>query len=140
MESGRISNLLSNARACATRDALAKARMRNGYKCRSSCDTAVNTPVATAGDYLLSSACKNGYNGSAGAVPESIRIARVEQSTADCGYGGVNGSLPAYQNPKIRPIQICPPIPQWYYTAGEPKPQLTRCGLPNKPYNPVLPG
>lgn len=140
MESGRVSNLLSNTRACATKDALARARTRSGYICRSSCDTAVNTPVSTSGDYLLSSACKNGYNGPAGAVPESIRIARVEQGAADCGYGGINGALPTYQNPRIRPIQICPPIPQWYYTAGEPKPQLIRCGLPNKPYNPVLPG
>jgi hypothetical protein len=90
MESGRISNILSNARACATRDALAKARMMSGYKCRSSCDTAVNTPVATAGDYLLSSACKNGYNGSAGAVPESIRISKILHQLAYFCYVVIN--------------------------------------------------
>lgn len=123
-----------------SQEALARARLTSPYACGSSCKKPINTPVPTSSDFLLATQCA-GYAGNGGAVPESIRVAQVEQYTLDCGYGGVNGALPSFVNPKRPPVlTVCPPIPQWYLTAGEPKPQMAACPLPNKPYNPVLPG
>ena len=72
-------------------------------------------------------------------VPESLRTARLQQRTIDLSVdpASPDSRFSMYRAPFI---QVCPPIPQFYYTAGEPVLQGKNCALPNKPDNPVLPG
>jgi len=78
-------------------------------------------------------------NGPEYGVPDSVRIARLQQRTQDLATDPSNpdARFSMYRRPFI---PICPPIPQWYYTAGEPVPQGKSCPLPNKPDNMILPG
>jgi hypothetical protein len=141
-EGGRIANVVASAKACMAAQALAKARAFRGGPCGKICalpDSTINKPVpqssvlvdAAAGCYL--------HQGPETGVPESVRIARTQQRTLDLSRDPTDPSarFSAYRRPFI---QICPPIPQWYYTAGEPVLQGKNCALPNKPDNPVLPG
>ena len=72
-------------------------------------------------------------------IRQSIWTAQLQQKTIDLSVDATNpdSRFSMYRRPFI---QICPPIPQFYYTAGEPVLQGQRCALPNKPDNPVLPG
>jgi hypothetical protein len=103
-------------------------------------DSTINKPVPTP-SAVLDAKVSNCflYQSPESGVPESVRLARVEQRTLDLSKDPTN---PAARFAQFRRpfIQICPPIPQWYYTAGEPKLQGKNCALPNKPDNPVLPG
>jgi hypothetical protein len=78
-------------------------------------------------------------NGPQTGVPESVRIAQVQQRTQDLSTdpSDPDSRFSMYRRPFI---PVCPPIPQWYYTAGEPVPQGKSCPLPNKPDNMILPG
>jgi len=66
-------------------------------------------------------------------VPESVRIARVQQRTLDesTNQYDPDARFSMYVRKFIAP---CPPDPAWYKNAGK------NCPLPNKPDNPVLPG
>jgi hypothetical protein len=78
-------------------------------------------------------------NAAESGVPESVRIARLQQRTQDLSTdpSHPDSRFSMYRRPFI---PICPPIPQWYYTAGEPVSQGKTCPLPNKPDNMILPG
>jgi hypothetical protein len=143
-EGGRISNLLSRTRECMAAQALAKARAyASGKSCLTLCtvtrDASGNTPIPS---MLLNSQVKSScyqYKNPNKCIPESIRIAEIQQRTL------LNSADPL--NPETRFAEYarnfpapCPPNPAWYATAGEPKLQLKNCPLPNKPDNPVLPG
>jgi hypothetical protein len=142
-ERGRISNLLSRTRECMAGEALAKARALKGNPCGGSCtllDSTINKPVPTPSavlDAKLSNCFL--YQSPESGVPESVRLARVEQRTLELSRDP-NDPLARFSQFRRPFIEICPPIPQWYYTAGEPKLQLKNCALPNTPDNPVLPG
>lgn len=72
-------------------------------------------------------------------VPQSIWTARLQQRTLDASIDPNNADsrFSIYRRPFI---EVCPAIPQSYIHGGEPVLQGKRCGLPNKPDNPVLPG
>ena len=141
-EGGRIANVLARSRACMAATALAKARSLRGSPCSKICapkDSTINKPVPQSSVALDAAAGCYFYQGPESGVPESVRIARAQQRTIDLSRDPNDplARFSAYRRPFI---QICPPIPQWYYTAGEPVLQGKRCPLPNKPDNPVLPG
>jgi hypothetical protein len=104
----------------------------------------INSPVPQSSSRLQSNALNcalqgRTVNGPVFGVPESLRTAKLQQRTIDLSVDPVNpdARFSMYRTPFI---QICPPIPQFYYTAGEPVLQGKNCALPNKPDNPVLPG
>jgi hypothetical protein len=141
-EGGRIANLLASSKACMAEEALAKARALSNKSCGSSCtliDSTINKPVPSESVILNATASCYIYQSPESGVPESVRIARMQQRTLDLSRDPTDplARFSAYRRPFI---QICPPIPQWYYTAGEPVLQGKNCPLPNKPDNPVLPG
>jgi len=120
-------------------EALAKARAL-GKRC-ATCkipDSTVNKPVPTESAVLASHNCFF-YQGPESGVPESVRTARAAQRTIDLSFDP-NDPLARFAQFRRPFIQICPPIPQSYYRAGEPILQGKNCALPNKPDNPVLPG
>lgn len=140
-EGGRVSNLLSRTRNCMAAEALAKARALKGGSCGSCTliDSTINKPVPSSSAALEANQNCFLYQSPESGVPESVRLARTEQRTLDLARAP-GDPLTRFSQFRRPFIQICPPIPVWYYTAGEPKPQLKNCPLPNKPDNPVLPG
>jgi hypothetical protein len=143
-EGGRIANILSNSRNCMAAEALAKARaFSSGKACGALCTvTRDAAPVAPLPSMLLNSQinnCYNKYQSLEGCVPESIRIARLDKKTIDKSTDPTNPETRFSDYVRFFPAP-CPPIPEFYKTAGEPKKQLKNCPLPNKPENPVLPG
>lgn len=120
-----MANLLNNSRACMAAAALAKAQAFRGRGgCAVSCsviDSTVNKPVPPVSNVLTATVkdCYDKYPNREGCVPDSVRIARLQQRTIDLSRDPNDPS--ARFSEFRRPfIQICPPIPQWYYTAGEP--------------------
>jgi hypothetical protein len=152
-ESSRIANLIADRRECEVAQALARAANISEKDC-SVCvklDLSggfvgnTNTrPVPDCGTALASRihACElrgGTVNGPEYGVPDSVWVARLQQRTLDLSTDPSNpeSRFSMYRRPFI---QVCPPIPQWYYTAGEPVPQGKSCPLPNKPDNMILPG
>lgn len=120
-----MANLLSNSRACMAATALAKAQAFRGRGgCAGSCtliDSTVNSPVPPVSNVLAATVkdCYYKYQSPEGCVPDSVRVARLQQRSIDLSRDPNDPS--ARFSEFRRPfIQICPPIPQWYYTAGEP--------------------
>jgi hypothetical protein len=141
-EGGRIALVLANSKACMAEEALAKARALGNRGCGSCTliDSTITNPVPRESDVLAAkvSNCFL-YQSPESGVPESVRLARMEQRTLDLSRDP-NDPLARFSQFRRAFIEICPPIPQWYYTAGEPILQGKNCALPNKPDNPVLPG
>lgn len=135
-EGGRIANILSNSRSSMAAEALAKARSLNKKGC--GCGPSPPATVQRESALLASQNCFF-YQGPESGVPESVRIARMSQRTIDLSFDPTDpvARFSQFRRPFI---EICPPIPEWYYTAGEPILQGKNCALPNKPDNPVLPG
>ena len=74
------------------------------------------------------------------AVPESVRIAQLQQDVLSASVNPLNSET-RFSEYAPRPVQpVCPPIPQEFLNANLPRIQLKTCPLPNKPDNPVLPG
>lgn len=141
-EGSRIANLLASSRECMAAEALAKARaFSSGKGCAVVCTT--NKPAGpdpAVPSMLLeqASACYT-YRSAAECVPESVRIARLQQQTLDefTSADDPDRRFSMYFRKFIAP---CPPDPAWYKNAGEPVLQGKNCPLPNSPFNPVLPG
>lgn len=151
-ESSRLASLIAMNRECEQQEALAVAANRS-----QACDTCVkvdlsgafigntiNKPVPSSGAKLQSDtlACaRRGGNisGPETGLPESVRVAQLQQRTLDLSTDPTNADarFSAFRRPFI---PVCPPIPQFYLRAGEPVLQGKNCPLPNKPDNPVLPG
>lgn len=156
-EQGRISALLQESRACGAATALARARALQGAggPCRGGpCapGSAAGTDVPQESTRLnqRSAACARlAYISPYSCVPESIRLQRQQQEVQD-----VYAALGPY--PRVFPAP-CPPIEYTRYTLDEngnpvyyelgantsglePVLQGKVCPLPNKPWNPVLPG
>lgn len=138
-ESGRVANLLSKSRCCMAAEALAKARSLKGCGPCKLPDSTINKPVPSESSVLASKTGCFFYQGPESGVPESVRIARTAQRTLDLSLDP-NDPLARFSQFRRPFIQICPPIPQSYFRAGEPVLQGKNCALPNKPDNPVLPG
>ena len=140
-EGGRISNLLSESRCCVASSALAKARAFRPA-CVPCSKSGILKPAPSLPSMLLTTTVASCYSSNlqfGECVPESIRIARVQQKTIDESTNPSDPSkrFSAYERFFPEP---CDPIPSWYATAGEPILQGKNCALPNKPDNPVLPG
>jgi hypothetical protein len=141
-EGGRIANLLTNTRACMAAEALAKARaLGSGKACGALCGVSQAGPQVPVPSMLLNATvknCFNKYQTLEGCVPESIRIARLQQRTLDMSIDATNPGARFSEYARNFPAP-CPPIPASYINAGQPILQGSSCGLPNKPGNPVLP-
>ena len=119
-ESGRVANLLSNARCCMAAEALAKARSLGKRGC-GPCnlpDSTINKPVPTESALLAAQNCFF-YQGPESGVPESVRIARAAQRTIDLSFDPTD-PLARFSQFRRPFIEICPPIHEWYFTACEP--------------------
>jgi len=144
-EGGRIANLLITTRQCMAAEALAKARaLGSGKACGALCGApqgilGPDTPIPS---MLLAATVQNCYSEFQtleGCVPESVRIARVQQQVLDKSKDSTNPDTRFAAYARVFPAP-CPPLPAWYATAGEPILQGKNCPLPNKSDNPVLPG
>jgi hypothetical protein len=141
-EGGRIANLLSASRACMVAESLAKARAFSSGKACCGLKQGVLQPAPAYPSMLLTATVDNCYSSVQtveGCVPESIRIARVQQKTLDLSINPLDPTrrFSAYARNFPEP---CPALPASYARAGEPVLQGKNCPLPNKPDNPVLPG
>jgi hypothetical protein len=147
-EGSRIANLLESSRACMAAEALAKARaFSSGKACAGgSCKVPQLSTLAPAPPppSILLSANQGCYTYNDPArwgtpVPESVRIANIQQRTIDESTNPYDpdARFSAYARKFLTP---CPPDPAWYKNAGEPILQGKNCPLPNNPQNPVLPG
>jgi len=138
-EGGKIANILTESRRCAAAEALAKARAFASIGRPSCKKTGILQPPAALPSMLLqANACKK-YLGTTTCVPESIRIANIQQKTLDASNAPTNPNARFSEYSRNFPVP-CPPIPASYINAGQPILQGKRCALPNKPDNPVLPG
>jgi len=152
-ESSRVAQVIARNKECMAAEALTKAANISEKDCDSCVKLDLsggfigntnNKLVPASGTALQSMmhACdlRGGtVNGPQYGVPESVRIARLQQRSQDLSTDPSNpdSRFSMYRRPFI---PICPPIPQWYYTAGEPVSQGKACALPNKPDNMILPG
>jgi hypothetical protein len=155
-EGARLSGLMSDARACMAATALARARAIYGGGPCASCGPATAAagpqvgPESTALADKAARCVSVGYTSPYVCVPESVRVQRTQIEAVDCHAA-------AGPYPKVFPV-ACPPTryslleydgsgnvigyqPMGPNTPGlEPIKQGITCPLPNKPYNPVLPG
>ena len=139
-EGGKMANILFESRRCMAAEALAKARAFASIG-RPVCKVTKNLQPAPALPSMLleANAGCNKYQGPTTCVPESIRIANIQQKTIEASIDATNPTARFAQYARNFPA-ACPPIPAFYINAGEPILQGKRCALPNKPDNPVLPG
>lgn len=128
-ESGRINQIIADARRCAVKEALAKA------KSTYCCPTAViNNQVPSSDSYLAGKMnARSGItqqqataiaSASLKGVPESVRINRLQQATVDAYslYSDPTRRFIQYEGPKVQ-IQ-CPPLPTEITNAFLPKPSV----------------
>jgi hypothetical protein len=138
-EGGKMANILFESRRCMAAEALAKARAFSSIG-RPVCKVTKNLqPAPALPSMLLEAKSCNKYQGPTTCVPESIRIANIQQKTIEASKDSTNPNARFAQYVRNFPVP-CPPIPAFYINAGEPILQGKRCALPNKPDNPVLPG
>jgi len=134
-EGGRISQLLDNARQCAIQENLAKARAFIGGNACVSCkpyNYLGNTNVPSEGAYLASQPnCFNYVKPPV--VPESVRIARIQQCVLSNATNPLDPNKRFLDYAPNPTIAVCPPIT--YSNGSIPE----RCpALLNTPLNPVL--
>jgi len=133
-EGGRIAKILEDARNCSIQENLARARMYQGGNDCVTCkpyNYLGNTNVPSESAYLASQPNCYTYV-RAPVVPESVRIARVQEAVLSNEINALlsNTRFSEYAPPAT--IFVCPPIT---YSNGS-VPQ--KCPLPNTPLNPVL--
>ena len=141
-EGGRIANLITSTRQCMAAEALAKARaLGSGKACGALCGLPVgaNVPLPSMVLDATVKICYSRYQTLEGCVPESVRIAAIQQRTLEESVNPLDPAARFSEFVRNFPAP-CPPDPAWYANAGEPVLQLKNCPLPNKPDNPVLPG
>lgn len=139
-EGGKIAHILFESRRCMAAEALAKARAFASIGrplCKKTAP--LQPPVALPSMLLQANVGCNKYQGPTTCVPESIRIANIQQKTIEASKDSTNPAARFAEYVRNFPAP-CPPIPAFYINAGEPVLQGKRCALPNKPDNPVLPG
>ena len=150
-EGGRISRLEEEARCCNAAQALARARAFVAAReacCRSGRSGSGGSPaqkelVPPPSVYLdqKAAACAaTAYTSPYVCVPSSVRTASLQECAVQAFVDPLNPEqrFSEYRRPYFPPP--CPPIPQEALNANVPKNQMKSCPLPNKPYNPVLPG
>ena len=138
-EGGRISQLVDSARRCAIEEQLAKARNYYGLD---SCGPTVigqteSISVPSDSSYQISKVANCDYNYSRPpVVPESVRIARIEQELFEKRNDPLNPQTRFVKySPSTRRIII--PCPQVNLLNGPP--EITGCPLPNTILNSTIP-
>ena len=143
-EGGRISHLIQKAKNCAIQEQLSKAQNYYGFN---SCGTCVKinlntTDVPSESSYLDSQIAKNtscSFNYFKPPVlPESVRIARIQQEVIDKSTDPLNAIARFSQYSRVI-IPPCPPTDPNIFNGSMPKPAKICPALPNTPLNPVLP-
>ena len=154
-DQGRIATLLQDRRACDAAVALARARaLRGGGPCVKGACSGDGGPTSVPQESVRlnqkAAGCAiTAYTSPYSCVPESVRVERDRIKAEDC-FAAL-GPLP-----RVFPAP-CPVVEvsrytvdengnRVYYPLGgnisglEPALQGLNCPLPNKPWNPVLPG
>jgi hypothetical protein len=144
-----MAELLASSRQCMAAEALRKARaqagMAAGVPCSGIGKLSILPPQIPSEGQLLQTQmeaaqlCRTWVPPSPGCVPESVRIAGLQQSCVlkSTSAAGADTRFSEF----VRNVPVpCPPPPAWWARAGEPVLQGKNCPLPNKPDNPVLPG
>lgn len=140
-EGGRINQLVENARRCAIQERLIKAQNYYGIDSCGKCKdmNQVVKDVQTQSAYLASQVLNCDYNYfKPPVVPESVRIARVQQEVLDKSNDPLNTNTRFVQYSRVV-IPPCPAIDPNVFNAHLPKAPLLCPALPNTPLNPVLP-
>ena len=134
-EGARVQELIDKSRCCAINEALAKARTYYTPPTRSGI---LSTPSES--DLLESKLKKCAYNYfKPPVVPESVRIARLEQSTLEKEYDPLD-PIRRFAEYAPRTSRIpCPPLDPALVNANLPKFARSCLALPNTPLNPTLP-
>jgi len=153
-EGGRMVQILATARRCQVNEAIAKARAINTGSCCPPVpvsrivvpleSTNLEAQLARCARITAQQATTLAQQPLRG-VPESVRIARLNQSILDqySPYSDSNRRFLEYQGPQV-PV-VCPPIPTEITNANLPKPS-TRCDTLNllagrgPPNNIIRPG
>lgn len=148
-EGGRVSQLVESAYRCNAQQALLKARRLAAASSCKSCKSEGGSAALPVGQQLVprpsevleaqNARCSELYTSPFGCVPSSVRTQQLQICAVDA-YTELTPDrrFADYRRPYFPPP--CPPIPQEALNANVPKMQMTRCPLPNKPDNPVLPG
>ena len=134
-EGGRMNQILSAARRCQVKEAIAKARAINGGEsCHPTPTSRKDVPLESTALQGQMAACARITPQQAQilaqqplrGVPESVRIARLNQQILDqyAPYSDSNRRFLEYAGPRIAPV--CPPLPTEITNAHLPKPS-TRC-------------
>jgi len=133
-EGARISHILDAAQRCAIQDNLVKARAFQGLNSCISCKPNYlgNTNIPSESAYLISRTNCYTYV-KAPVVPESVRIARVQQENLNQETNQMNSQTRFVDYAPTPTIFPCPLIT---YSNGT---VPASCPLPNTPLNPVLP-
>ena len=138
-EGGRISQLIDSARRCAIQEQLAKARNYYGYDSCGTCKSIViGQTVPSDSSYQISKVANCGYDYSRPpVVPESVRIARLEQDLFEKRNDPLNPNTRFVKySPSTRRI-IIPCCPQVNLLNGPP--EVIGCPLPNTILNSTIP-
>lgn len=133
-EGGRISQIIQNAQRCTIEENLARARAYQGANACISCkpyNYLGNTNVPSESAYLNSRSNCYTYV-KPPVVPESVRIARIQQSIIENSSNQMDSNTRFADYAPNPTIVVCPPIT---YSNGS-IPQ--KCPLPNTLLNPVL--
>ena len=132
-EGGRIARILQDARNCTIQENLIRARMFQGGNACVSCKpiTSSNRDVQSESAYLASQPNCYTYV-RAPVVPESVRIARIQEAVLSNETNMLNANTRFSDYAPAPTIFVCPPIT---YSNGT-VPQ--KCQLPNTPLNPTL--
>jgi hypothetical protein len=136
-EGGRISQLIDSARRCAIQEQLAKARNYYGVDSCGTCKAIGSISVPSDSSYQISKVANCGYDYSRPpVVPESVRIARLEQELFEKRNDPLNPNTRFVKySPSTRRIII--PCPQVNLLNGPP--EITGCPLPNTILNSTIP-
>ena len=132
-EGGRIARILEDARNCTIQENLIRARMYQGGNSCVACKpiNTSNTNVLSESAFLASQPNCFTYV-RAPVVPESVRIARIQEAVLSNETNMLNAKTRFSDYAPAPTIFVCPPIT---YSNGS-VPQ--NCQLPNTPLNPSL--
>lgn len=135
-EQGRITHILEKAQKCAIQENLAKARAYMGNEYSISKSSGI-TSIPLESTYLTSQL--NCYNYvKPPVVPESVRIAMIQQNTLLQEVNPMDPNTRFSDYAPAATIFPCPPPNPNVFNGNLPK-TTGFCQLPNSPLNPSLP-
>jgi hypothetical protein len=132
-EGGRIARILEQSRNCTIQENLVRARLFQGGNSCVPCKVNIrrDTDTQSESSYLASRTNCYSYV-RAPVVPESVRIARVQEAVLSNEINALLSNTRFAEYAPAPTIFVCPPIT--YSNGSVP----TKCPLPNTPLNSVL--